>query len=55
MPAYRFSSLLMLVIAAAALTLGVAYWVQGAIGIKGGAFVAIAVLLCLRLALERKR
>jgi len=55
MSAFRFSSILMLVFAAAALTLGVAYWFQGALGIKGGLAVAIAVGVFLRLSLERRK
>ncbi|GHE00528.1 hypothetical protein U879_12735 [Defluviimonas sp. 20V17] len=55
MSAFRFSSILMLVFAAAAATLGVAYWVQGALGLGGGLFIAIAALVFLRLAFGRGR
>lgn len=54
MSAFRFSSLLMLVFAAAAVTIGVAYWAQGALGIKGGMAVAVAAALFLRLAVSRR-
>lgn len=54
MPALRFSSILMLVFAAAAVTIGVAYWAQGALGIRGGLAVAVAALVFLRLAISRR-
>lgn len=54
MPPVRFSSLLMLVIAAAAVTIAIAYGLRGSIGLPGGLLLFAAVAVALRLALWKR-
>ena len=55
MPPARLSALILLVIAAAAVTIAVGYGLRGAIGWQGGLALTAVALVALRLALGRGR
>ena len=55
MPPVRFATLLILVIAAAAVTVGVAWGMRGSFGLPGGLVAVAAALAAARFAIGRSR